>query len=367
MSEQDAKRMSKKRFRFKNLYGKGKPPLPFRVETITSPVPRPETDLLEDWARFYLYKEVIGIESPNTVRGKLYDLHKLIAFFKFSKGQAALQVWDKALSSSFMQALEREYGVGTAYRVFATTTNFVNFLILHGAINPVDNPVREIKTPEQELPPAQGILVVTDGQVVPYRSKEVYNMLLDAAQSFIDKPRTDDKANRTLPFRDKAIVAVLYNTGLRAEKACSITIAQLDQVPTGGVWIREIKCKGNKYRSLYMKKEAWDVLSLCLDNERGWEPGFVFRSWRGNRLSQRDLWNILKRIADKACESLPPGTTMKIHPHSMRHERGFVLRNSKRDPGDATIAKQLGHSGTGQVARYSRRSEEDEAEMLEEI
>jgi integrase len=57
--------------------------------------------------------------------------------------------------------------------------------------------------------------------------------------------------------------------------------------------------------------------------------------------------------------------TIKIHPHSFRHERGFNLKDAGL--GDAMVAEQLGHSGTGQIARYSRRSEYDEEEMLENI
>src|SRR5664279_287610 len=129
-----------RRFSFKSLYREDEETaLPFDFND-KSPVPRPEQDVLFDWIRFYLYKEVIGIESKHTARAKAYDLHKLLEFFEFSCGHQKIGLWDKAFSASFVAALEREYEISTVYRTFATITNLVKFLILHEIIKPVDNP-----------------------------------------------------------------------------------------------------------------------------------------------------------------------------------------------------------------------------------
>lgn len=317
---------------------------------------------------FYLYKEVIGIESQHTTRAKIYDLHKLLAFYEYSKVQS-ITAWDKAFTNSFVMALEKEYAIGTVHRIFATVTNFVHFLIIYEVIKPVDNPTTGIRLQDQELPPPQGVQVVNKERPTEQQlsGSEIYDHLMAVAKSCIDDQLAPNikKKNRALPFRDLAILDVLYNTGLRVDELCGITIPQLERLADGAMWIRNIKCKGKKVRKAYLKPAAVETLVSYLDKERGWSPGFVFQSWRGQKLNQPDIWRILKKIADKAEQCLPPGTVISIHPHSLRHERGFNLR--KAGLGDAVIAEQLGHSGTGQVARYSRRSEEDEAEMLKDI
>lgn len=357
----------KARFLFKKLHGKDKP-LFFSADpaAVPSPLSAPENDDLHAWMVFYLHKEVIGIESPHTVRAKAYDLHKLLAFYEHSKGKS-IAAWDKAFTNSFVTALEKEYATGTVHRIFATATNFVRFLIIYEVIKPIDNPTTGVRLQDQELPPPQGIQVIhkeLPGEQL-MSSEEIYNCLIAAAQTFVAQKDPANKKDRTLPCRDLAIIALLYNTGFRVDEACNITIAQLEQISTGDMWIRNVKCKGKKVRTGYLKKSAVDLLLQYIDKERGWEPGFVFLSWRRQKLAQPDIWRILNKIALAAQDSLPPGTVIHIHPHSLRHERAFNLLKTK--PGDAAVAEQLGHSGTSQVARYSRRSEADMRKWLKDV
>ena len=357
----------KSRFSFKGLYcRKDGAVLPFDLEDRT-PITQPERKYLFDWMKFYLYKEVLGIESKHTARAKAYDLHKLLEYFEFFFGHQKVEHWDRAFTASFVSSLEKEYETSSIYRIFATVTNFVNFLILHEIIKPIDNPTEGVRLQDQELPPPKGVQLLATGKQKAFylSSAAIYDLLLSAANSFIDKKDPANKKDRTMPYRDAAIIALLYNTGLRAEELCSITMSQLDSIPDGGMWIRNIKCKGKKKRKAYVKEEAVSVLVDYIEKERHDKPGFIFQSWRGNRLNQPDIWRILKNIALKAQESLPDGVIIDIHPHSLRHERGYNLK--KAGLGDATVAEQLGHRGTGHIARYSRRTEEDEAEMLRKI
>jgi integrase len=142
-------------------------------------------------------------------------------------------------------------------------------------------------------------------------------------------------------------------------------MSQLDRIPDGGRWIRNVTCKGKKARKAYIKEEAVIVLLDYIEKERGEEPGFILQSWRGNRLNKPDIWRIVNKIALEAQNGLPAGVIIDIHPHSLRHERAYNLKQAGL--GDSTVAEQLGHRGTAQVARYSRRTEEDEAKMLKNI
>lgn len=364
--------ITKKQFRFKDLYKKTrgkKRPLPFNVQPGGKTAKPDSLDLLE-WINCYLRREVIGVESTHTARAKLYDLHKFLVYFHHIHPEGDIKFWDKALTASFVEALEKEYEVSTVYRIYKTISNFSNFLIVTRTIYADESPVRGIKLPEQELPPPKGVQVISNERLeAPYfKSEDMFEILLKTAYSFARN--TDRKNSRACPFRDIAIISVLYHTGLRADELCSLTMSQMDiYSKSGGCWFRGVKCKGKRIRKVYLKAEGLQHLMDYIKYERGEDSGFIFLSWRGNRLSQVDIWRIVKRITDRASINLSEKhkESLKIvaHPHSFRHERGYNLKRSKQ--GDAFIAEHLGHADTNQVRRYSRRSEDDEVEILEEI
>lgn len=103
----------------------------------------PDMDMLA-WIRYYLKKEVVGVESWHTARAKIYDLWKFVNFYRFYTVKD-ITAWDKACSQSFVHALEKEYEISTVYRVFATLSNFASFLIIQEVIKAKDNPVKDIK------------------------------------------------------------------------------------------------------------------------------------------------------------------------------------------------------------------------------
>ena len=117
-----------------------------------------------------------------------------------------------AFTAAFVSALEREYEISTVYRIFATVANFVKFLILHEIIKPVDNPTDGIRLQDQELPPPKGVQLIATGRAKAFylSSAKMYDLLMSAAQYFIKKKDPKNKRDRTMPYRDAAIVA--YST-----------------------------------------------------------------------------------------------------------------------------------------------------------
>lgn len=355
--------LPKKRFRF--IRGE-KVTLPFNVSPEIQVLQPTDYNLLS-WCNFYLKKDVMGIESIHTARAKQYDLYKLYKYCKYRGCDIDIRIWDKALLSAFVTELEKVYEIPTVYRVFATITNFVGFLILNDVILPKNNPVRGIPMRTQELPPPQGIQAKNErsGKSLYLSSDDMYARLLSAAQELINLKRDPTIKNRARPYRDAAITALLYCTGLRVDELCGLTMSQMDRDISEGMWLRNVHCKGKITRKVFVKEDAVKILLEYIDKERGNNEGVIFQSWRGKRLNQPDISRIVKEIAARAALKLPPGTVIDIHPHSFRHERGYKLKQANL--GDAYIANQLGHRGLEQVARYSRRSEEDEVKLLKDI
>jgi site-specific recombinase XerD len=82
-----------------------------------------------------------------------------------------------------------------------------------------------------------------------------------------------------------------------------------------------------------------------LQREQGAKSPFVFISERGAPFSRRGFQAILERAGQAA------GFDMKIHPHMLRHARGFKLANDGVDT--RTIQAYLGHKSIQHTVRYT--------------
>jgi len=303
---------------------------------------RPDNLDLFAWINYYLKKEVHSVESEHTERGKMYDLHKLLEFFNLKLPSKDIAAWDRAFTKRFIAAIEKEYDIAHEYRIFATTTNFINFLIVHKAIEARDNPTSGVKLRRRPQTSFQGVEVLCDDPSFSpqFSSKEKYALILDAA--LLDTHPSNRKGKgsaRTLPFRNVSILAMLDRTGLRADELCGLTLAQRE--PQGdGLMFNKVKGKGNQERNVYVRSDAAHFLQQYLDTERhaieqqlkkngeAISP-FVFCSYTGKRLHQANIYDIVKRLERLTNELLPKrgyeGVSFKFHPHSLRHERGIRL------------------------------------------
>jgi integrase len=325
----------------------------------------PQNDDLLAWIRWYLKKEVLDVESHHTARSKIYDLWKFVVFYFRRSSSDSLSAWDKPCSQSLIDALESEYDISTVDRIYATISNFWNFLVVQEAVKAKDNPLKGItKRHREQLPPARGLDVLSDAssKIPDYGSEQKYEMFMNAAKSFID-----DAKKYHAPLRDIAIVSFLYGSGLRAEELCGLTLKQMDRdIRTGGCWFHNVKCKGKRTRRAYLPSSGLEHLDRYLQSdERSDSSSFIFQSRNGQRLHQKDLWQILDRIAKRATALfLPPGYLFRVTPHTLRHERGYNLR--KAGHGERFIAFALGHADTTQVPRYSMGNDLEEAVALEQ-
>jgi site-specific recombinase XerD len=341
---------------------------------------RPDNLDLFAWINYYLKKEVHSVESEHTERGKMYDLHKLLEFFNLKLPSKDIAAWDRAFTKRFIAAIEKEYDIAHEYRIFATTTNFINFLIVHKAIEARDNPTSGVKLRRRPQTSFQGVEVLCDDPSFSpqFSSKEKYALILDAA--LLDTHPSNRKGKgsaRTLPFRNVSILAMLDRTGLRADELCGLTLAQRE--PQGdGLMFNKVKGKGNQERNVYVRSDAAHFLQQYLDTERhaieqhlkkngeAISP-FVFCSYTGKRLHQANIYDIVKRLERLTNELLPKrgyeGVRFNFHPHSLRHERGIRLK--EQGVPDSTIAERLGHKDLSHIPRYTQKDPNQSAEEIE--
>jgi len=153
-------------------------------------------------------------------------------------------------------------------------------------------------------------------------------------------------ASRRAPtgIRNRALVALLYRTGLRIDEALELKPKDLD-LDAGTV--RVLHGKGNKARTVGVDQGATALVERWLDvrKARGINGNSrLFCTLDGRPMSSAYVRQLLPRLAKKA------GIEKRVHAHGLRHSFAYSLLKEGVDVG--TISTLLGHSSIAVTARY---------------
>jgi integrase/recombinase XerD len=139
--------------------------------------------------------------------------------------------------------------------------------------------------------------------------------------------------------RDRAMLELLYASGLRVSELVTLPVAAVD----AQLGIVRVRGKGGKERIVPVGERARDALAVYLRSGRqvllsGRASRDLFVTSRGRRMSRQGFWKLLGRYARAAGLS-------DVHPHTLRHsfathllERGADLRAVQAMLGHADIA-----------------------------
>jgi site-specific recombinase XerD len=144
--------------------------------------------------------------------------------------------------------------------------------------------------------------------------------------------------------RNRALVAVLYRSGLRINEALTLYPKDLD-LDHGA--IRVLHGKGGKSRVVGIDAGAVAMLRVWLDTRtgsglNGHHP--VFCACSGLAVTAAYIRRLFPQLAAKA------GILKRVHAHGFRHTHAAQLREEGVDIG--IISKQLGHTSISTTARY---------------
>ena len=162
----------------------------------------------------------------------------------------------------------------------------------------------------------------------------------------IEKLLEVDLQRRPFPKRDRAILELLYSSGLRISE---LTNARLEQINLEERFIR-VTGKGNKTRLVPVGRKACDAITAYLEGERrtlvkprtGSE---LFLSRRGRKLTTQRVWQIVKEIAELG------GFETRIYPHLLRHSFATHLLSNGADL--RIIQELLGHADIATTQIYT--------------
>ena len=160
--------------------------------------------------------------------------------------------------------------------------------------------------------------------------------------------RTPSPAGRTAfqKYRDRAILEVLYASGIRRAEVASLDLADVDLERR----IMRVTGKGNKQRTVLINEAAADAMRAYLGYRPRTNDAAFFIGRRGERLGVRAVWEIVKTI-----ERLS-GMAIHATPHVMRHSFATHLLENGADL--MTIKELLGHESLATTQIYTNVSVE---------
>jgi len=147
-------------------------------------------------------------------------------------------------------------------------------------------------------------------------------------------------------LRDRAMLELLYSSGLRISELVNLTLPML-QIPPGVI---KLLGKGNKERLVPIGGEAEAVLSQYLVEARpefvkGKQSNFVFLSQKEGAMTRQAFWYRLKGYAKAA------GLSVQLSPHTLRHAFATHLLNHGADL--RVVQMLLGHSSVSTTTIYT--------------
>jgi integrase/recombinase XerC len=173
----------------------------------------------------------------------------------------------------------------------------------------------------------------------PKREKKVpYHLTVDEATALVEAPAGQDR----LVMRDRAILELLYSSGLRVSELTGLNRSGID-LEAGLV---RVLGKGEKERIVPLGSHASRALSgyFELSPPADLEDA-AFRNARGGRLTRRSV----ARIVDRYIIHL--ATMKKISPHTLRHTFATHLLEAGVDL--RSIQELLGHSSLSTTQKYT--------------
>ena len=286
---------------------------------------KPPSSSPEDALRLFL--EYLAVEkglARNTILSYARDIRKFLGFVKAGK-----LAWNRVPEETVVRFIHKESQAGLSARSLArlisALRSFFKFLLLSGFVKM--DPSSQLTTPStwRSLPK---FLTV----------KEVEELLR----------APDDKKPRGV--RDRAMLEVLYGSGLRVSELASLRLAEVN-LEDGFLVCRG---KGGKERIVPLGRSACDAAKRYLAEVRplvvSGERDELFLSRRGKPFSRQGLWKLIRQHAREA------GLAAKISPHILRHS--FATHLLERGADLRSVQLMLGHSQITTTQIYTHVSRE---------
>lgn len=275
--------------------------------------------MLSEVEDFYLYIASERGLSQNTQLAYRYDIERFIQFLQESGMSNLKEISQRHLLDFLDLCKKKGYASSSISRLLMALKVFFRFLKREGHIE--TNIAHYLTSPKV-------------WQIVPHV------LSVKQVEQLLNEP------NSSIPIeaRDKAIIEVLYGSGLRVSEICNLKTNDVSDT------FVKVKGKGSKERMVPIGKKAIEAIDYYLCHYRKEdEAPYLFINQKGKPLDRIEVW---KRIKFYAARS---GITQKISPHVLRHSFATHLLENGADL--RVIQEMLGHASIATTDRYTQVSQ----------
>ncbi|NRD80643.1 site-specific tyrosine recombinase XerD [Bacillus sp. BRMEA1] len=164
----------------------------------------------------------------------------------------------------------------------------------------------------------------------------------------VEKLLNAPKANDHYGLRDKAMLELLYATGIRVSELIELDLEHVH------VTMGFVRCfgKGNRERIIPIGNAAAEAINLYLNEGRTrfqtskHQDNALFLNHQGRRLTRQGFWKILKKL------SLESGINNELTPHTLRHSFAAHLIENGADL--RAVQEMLGHADISTTEIYTQ-------------
>ena len=279
-------------------------------------------DILSD--RFINYLRIERGLADNTIQSYSRDISGFLSYLE-ERGISPLDL-SRDHVTKYIGLLRSRMSERSVARNQSSIKMFYRFLVSEGEIK--ESPVRLLESVK-----------------LPRKLPEILNH--DEVDLLLSKP----DISTTLGLRDKAMLELLYATGLRVSELINLRVININ-MEAG--FVRSLG-KGSKERMIPMGEKARIALQEYISQGREsflkkGNSSYLFLNSRGKRLSRQGFWKIIKKYGIIA------NISKKITPHRLRHSFASHLLEGGADLRSVQI--MLGHADISTTQIYTHVTRE---------
>ena len=269
---------------------------------------------------FILYLHNMKNTSENTEMSYRRDLFKVQVFME-KRGIGEVEDITKEDVEAYVDSMnEQKFAAATISRNIASLKAFYHYLMQEGIVK--EDVAEDLKAPKIE--------------------KKIPEILtMDEVIRLLNQPKGESPKE----IRDKAMLELLYATGIRVSELISLKVSDVN-IKTGYILCKD----SNKERIIPFGREAKNALVKYLGKTReemisNVESDVLFCNCSGQAMSRQGFWKLIKYYAKKA------DIKSEITPHTLRHSFAAHLVENGADL--RSVQEMLGHSDISTTQIYA--------------
>ena len=275
--------------------------------------------------RFEQYLREVKQASENTVQSYRRDLMQMITYLEEKEIREAAKVTKTSLHGYILHMEEQGKAATTISRMMAAMKAFFNYECMQACIR--RNPAESLHAPKVE-------------------KKAPVVLRVDRVSALLAQP----SGQTPKEIRDKAMLALLYATGIRVSELIGIQMEDIN-MNIGFLVCRD----GERERTIPFGRSAKAAREEYLEHARnellrGKGSDYFFVNCTGGAMSRQGFWKIIKYYGEKA------GIEEDITPHTLRHS--FAAHLIARGADMRAVQTILGHSDMATTQMYAAYRED---------